>query len=107
MTDSNIPVIGQPTVTDWFIALQVKCPCGRQFQLVGQVGGMRACDGKEIDGQPCRKVYRISGLPVLQAGASSVLGGPPVPVPGIAPIVVSLDGSLFEAGIAYGSMPTT
>ncbi len=101
MIDGNIKIIGQPDVTDWFIALQVKCPCGKQFQLVGQVDGMRACGGQETNGEPCRRIYRISGLPVLQANSPNDVE------PGRAPVVVSLDGTTFAAGIAFGTMPTT
>lgn len=95
IVNANVPIIGQPEVTDWFIALQVKCTCGQQFQLAGQVGSMRACPGQE-QGKPCPKVYRISGLPVLQQDAQA----------GLAPIVTTPEGDSFFAGIAYGMMPS-
>lgn len=87
---STVPIIGQPEVPDWFLTMHVKCTCGHQFMLVGQVGAMRACEG-----QDCRRLYKISGLPVMQANGE----------PGLSPVVVSLDGGSFATGLAYGNLP--
>lgn len=89
-----IPIIGQPNVDDWFIALQVKCPCGAQFQLVGQPGSMRACKGTDGAGGGCRRVYKISMQPVLQADGK----------PGLSPIVYNEDGT-FNAALAVATVP--
>lgn len=57
--ESAIPIIGEPQVVDWFQVWQVKCPCGHQFQLVGQPGAMRKCN--------CNRVYRMGGVLALNA----------------------------------------
>lgn len=94
MINTNVTIIGQPEITDWFVALQVKCPCGKTIQLVGQPGAMRACGGTTPDGK-CGKIYRVSGLPVLQENGT----------PGLAPVVMAADGLTFATGLAFGTIP--
>lgn len=84
----NIPIIGQPAVEDWFVALQIKCPCGAQFQLVGQPGSMRACKGSDGRGAGCNRIYRMDAIPVVQQDGQ----------PGGTPVIFNADGSL-SAGL--------
>lgn len=51
----NVPIIGQPQVTDWAITLQVTCTCKQTFMLIGQVGAIRQCK--------CGKLYCLMGVP--------------------------------------------
>jgi hypothetical protein len=55
-----IPIIGQVQITDYLITLQLTCPCGRAFLLVGPVGSVRQCPG-------CLKLYRLASFPTLSA----------------------------------------
>ena len=48
----EIPILGQPRVVDWFITLEVRCPCGHTLLLVGQPGSMRQC-------AKCRKLLEL------------------------------------------------
>lgn len=89
-----IPIIGQPQVEDWFISLQVRCPCGAQFMLVGQPGSMRACEGTDGRGADCGRVYAINSLPVLQTNG----------VQGETPIVFQPDGT-YACGLAMAIPP--
>jgi len=58
----NIPIIGQPKVSDFFLTIQIDCPCKTTFMLVGSVGAVRPCTNPQ-----CDRVYRLSGWPVVGA----------------------------------------
>lgn len=49
-----IPIIGQPDVTDYFVTIQLKCPCGAVFMLIGRPGSGRACPN-----ELCTKAYML------------------------------------------------
>jgi len=65
----NIPIIGQPKVTDFFITIQIECPCKTSFMLVGAVGATRPCQNPA-----CDKIYQLSRWPV--PGPDGVLEWP-------------------------------
>ena len=60
-----VPIIGHPTITNWFVTVQVICPCQHPVLLVGQVGARSAC-------QKCGKVYQLNGLPSMGPEGFSV-----------------------------------
>jgi hypothetical protein len=91
----TIPIIGEPTVEDWFLAAQVKCPCGQQFQLVGQPGSMRACKGSDGKGADCNRIYKLDMIPIQQTNGEY----------GFAPIVLDADGMFSSAGLGVGIVP--
>lgn len=50
-----IPIIGQPRINDWFLTIQLTCPCGENLMMIGQVGTQRRCK--------CGKVFALMGWP--------------------------------------------
>jgi hypothetical protein len=73
---SNVPIIGQPRVSNWFFTVQIVCPCGEPLLLIGQLGSRSACPNPE-----CGKVYQLNGMPSMtEAGHVSVPLGMSVPV---------------------------
>jgi len=54
----SIPIIGQPEVTDYYITIQLKCPCGQTFMLIGRPGSGRPCPN-----QLCTKAYILLRWP--------------------------------------------
>jgi hypothetical protein len=87
------PIVGQPTITDFLVTLQVKCTCGQVFLLAGTINSMRACPGKNENGVPCNKLYRISMLMVQTPEG-----------PRGAPVLLDENGNL-EAGLGVAIMP--
>lgn len=74
---AHVPIIGQPQVTNWFVTVQIVCPCGTALLLVGQLGCQSTC------GNPrCGKVYQLNGMPsITPDGLVSVPLGMALPVP--------------------------
>lgn len=56
----SIPIIGQPSVGDWFFACVITCPCPAKTPMLfaGQPGHAVACPA-------CQKVYQLGGMPGL------------------------------------------
>jgi hypothetical protein len=57
MPSSDIPIIGQPKVGAWFVTVNIECTCGKTVMLSGKPGVIGAC--------PCKKAYRLNGMPSL------------------------------------------
>lgn len=61
----NVPIIGQPQVTDWVLGIQIKCPCGESLLMMGRPGVIAVCHG-------CRAMYRMQGVPQFVQDSTGV-----------------------------------
>lgn len=61
----SIPIIGQPTIKDWFFGIAVGCtsPCDGVVVVSGKPGATNQCP-------KCHKLYRIGSLPKFHVTAT-------------------------------------
>jgi len=66
LVNSNVPIVGQPKIGDWYFTLVVECSCKRTVLFVGRVGSIAECP-------TCKKLYKLNGLPVIGEGNTIIV----------------------------------